>query len=356
MPAIRTRHALSLALVLALAVPFLAVIAPKGLAATPEILIGKNRTGEFQGVRGEGYLAWQQNYRQDPTQYDVYARALDGGAKFKVNPDGTKAATGGIEGDRLVYQQFGQGRSDLRFFDLLKRTRSSPPTGVNTPQWEYWPSMSGDRLLFGRLSANGIRRIVLFDLQTRESDVLDKTRGDGSFLAPGQINGDWATWSRCPADRPCDVIRYHVPDGARTAIPNPGLEQRAASIGPDGTVYFALARSACGSGVRLMSLTIDGVKTTLWRLPTGDDIGTTHVYVDGAGTMSLYFDEYDCDQAAAADVWAIVEAGPEPSPSTSPGPNTSPSPTQTQTQSPTPTQTQSPSPTGPGPTGPTGQP
>lgn len=37
----------------------------------------------------------------------------------------------GIEGDLLVYQQFEDGRSDLKFFDLATRDRSSPPRGIN---------------------------------------------------------------------------------------------------------------------------------------------------------------------------------------------------------------------------------
>jgi hypothetical protein len=351
LPRIRSRHALAIALAFAMAVPFLALIAPRGMAASPEILVGKNRIGEFQGIRGDNYIAWQQNYRQDPTQYDVFARPIDAGEAFKINRRGTKAANGGIDGDMLVYQQFGQGRSDLRLYDLRKRVPKTPPKGVNTPQWEYWPSMSNRLLLFGRLSANGIRRIILFDMDTRQFKVLDKLRGADSFLAPGQIDGDWATWSRCPANGRCDVIRYHIPDQQQDVIPNPGLQQRAASIDPDGTVYFAQAKTACGGGVRLMSLALDGTKTVLWRLPTGDDIGTTHAYVDATGGLSLYFDEYDCAQAAVSDVWQIVEPGTRPStsPTSGSGGTGSPSP------SPSPSPTGSTGPTGPtAPTGPTG--
>jgi hypothetical protein len=210
--------------------------------------------------------------------------------------------------------------------------------------------MSGNLLLFGRLSDDGIRRIILFDLLTRESQVLDHIQGRGAFLAPGQINGDWASWTKCRAVGPCDAIRYNIPNRERIAIANPGREQRATSIGPDGTLYFARARSVCGSSVRLMSVTVDGTETELWRLPSGDDIGTTHVYVDGGGGTSLYFDHYDCDQAAVSDVWEIVEPGTAPTTSPSPGSTGPPS-----SPSPSPSPTTSPSPTGEtGPTGPTG--
>lgn len=303
------RRVATLVCTLALTVPVLAAIAPPAGAATPDLILGRNRIGEFQGVRGEHFLAWQQNTRRNPDRYDVFASPIDGGQEFKVNARGTSGANGGIDGDRLVYQQFEGESSDLMFFDLAARDRTSPRRGVNTSQWEYWPSVSGDRLLFGRLADNGNRRIVLFDLDTGTSEVLDKVRGRGSFLAPGQVNGAWATWSRCPADGSCEVIRYHIPDGAKETIPNPGREQRAASIGPDGTVYFARARGACGSGVRLISYPVGGPETEQWRLPGGDDIGTTRVYEDADGGLTVYFDQFACGQAAVSDVWEIVEGG-----------------------------------------------
>ena len=303
------RRLLALALATALALSVLAWEAPTGRAATPEVLLGRGSVGEFQGVRGDDFIAWQQNTRKDPGQYDVYAQPIAGGGRFKVNARGTSAANGGIEGDLLVYQEFEGDRSDLWFFDLTARSRSAPPRGVNTPQWEYWPSISGQHLLFGRLSGNGNRRIVLFELDTGDSRVLDKLRGAGSFLAPGQVNGDWATWSRCPADGRCDVIRYRISSGTEETLPNPGREQKASSIAPDGTVYFARAKGACGRGVRLISFPLGGPETEMWRLPSGDDIGSTHIYVDPDGELTVYFDHYDCDQAAVSDVWEMVESG-----------------------------------------------
>lgn len=127
-----------------MALTSLVVAATDARAATPELLLGQNKVGEYQPVRGDTYLAWQQNTRQHPSHYDVFARPMAGGAKFKVNARKTQGANGGIDGTRLVYQQFNGKRSDLKFFDLSTRTRTPPPAGVNTDQWEYWPSLSGD--------------------------------------------------------------------------------------------------------------------------------------------------------------------------------------------------------------------
>ena len=71
--------------------------------------------------RGEAFIAWQQNSRVHPGHYDVYARPLGGGEKFKVNASTTNGANGEIDGDRLVYQQFKRGASDLKLFDLFEQ-------------------------------------------------------------------------------------------------------------------------------------------------------------------------------------------------------------------------------------------
>ena len=289
-----------------IALTSLVVAATDARAATPELLLGRNKVGEYQPVRGDTYLAWQQNTRQHPSHYDVFARPMAGGDKFRVNARKTQGANGSIDGDTLVYQQFNGKRSDLKFFDLGTRTRTSPPAGVNTDQWEYWPSFSGDWLLFARLYGNGARRIFLFDLSTGDSRRLDGVRGAGSDLAPGQVSGDWAVWSKC-RQGDCDVIRYHIPDGTREKLPNSGTRQHAPSVDPDGTVFFARANARCGGSVKLIRRPLQGAETVLWRISSGDDIGTTRTFVDPAGVTTVLFDQFDCDQATGSDAWAMGE-------------------------------------------------
>ena len=89
------------------AVPTLAVVVvltTSARAATPEKLLGRPGAGEFQPVRGDDFLAWQQNTRRKPNDYNVYARELSGGGTFRVNPRSVHAANGDIDGDVLVYQ------------------------------------------------------------------------------------------------------------------------------------------------------------------------------------------------------------------------------------------------------------
>lgn len=294
---------------LALVLPLLAATAPRA-SADPTVLLGRNGVGEYQGVRGEGFLAWQQNTTQHPGQYDIFARPLEGGDRFQVNAEGTKGANGDIEGDLLVYQEFEGQNSDLSFFDLVDRVRSSPPSGINTRHWEYWPSMSGRWLLFGRLLSNGDRKIILFDLTTGDSQNLDQVTREGSFGAPGQVNGNWAVWYTCTPDAECDVVLYHIPDGATETIPNPGPRQRSPSVTPDGTVYFARSRRGCGNDVRLLRYPPGGPRTVFWRLPANHDVGSTRAYVDEQGDVTFYFDDFVCGRPARSDVWELVERAP----------------------------------------------
>jgi len=70
-----------LSCVLVVALPALAIVVVPPLsarAATPEKLVGRPGAGEFQPVRGDNFIAWQQNTRRNPNDYDVFARGQGG--------------------------------------------------------------------------------------------------------------------------------------------------------------------------------------------------------------------------------------------------------------------------------------
>ena len=276
-------------------------------AAAPEVILDGPRVGEYQPIRGGGWIAWQQNTRKRPSLYDLYVRPVDGGSKIRVNAKGLNGANGDIEDNLLVYQQFGRKGSSLRFFDLTTHERSRPPSEVNTEQWEYWPSLSGQWLLFGRLMHNGTRRLILFDLSTGEKKVLARVRGESASLAPGQVNGDWAVWSRCASESPCNVVRYRISTEESDIISNSHhREQHSPSVDANGTVYFARGNGDCGNRVRLIRERLDGSEEELWRLPNGDDIGRTHIQMRPHGNTVLY-DEFSCGRRVESDAWQLVD-------------------------------------------------
>jgi hypothetical protein len=127
------------------------------------------------------------------------------------------------------------------------------------------------------------------------------------FLAPGQVNGEWAVWYRCPSRSECNIVRYHITTGESVAIANPrALRYHAPSVDDEGTVYYARAKGRCGNRVRMIRERLDGSSEELWRLPNGDDIGRMHTQVRPRGNTILY-DHFSCGQAAESDAWQLPD-------------------------------------------------
>jgi hypothetical protein len=105
-------------------------------------------------------------------------------------------------------------------------------------------------------------------------------------------------------------VLYRISDGTKTKIPNSGGRDHAPSVTPDGVVYFARSGGACGSGTKILRLLPGGPATILWRLPSGDDVGTTRAFLDAGGETTVFYDHFACGLATESDVWEIVEEAP----------------------------------------------
>ncbi|MGZ8567178.1 MAG: hypothetical protein ACXWXS_09020, partial [Actinomycetota bacterium] len=153
------------------------VLAPSAPAQAGPVLedVVSTKAHEDHPTASAEFEAWSAYQRQNDA-WSVYARPT-GGTRFKVNGGRRDAVTGAIDGTTLVYQSFTRRSSSIRFFDLLTKTTTSAPDAVNTDAWEYWPSLSGDLLLFGRVAEDGDRDLVLYDLSTETETVLDHTNG-----------------------------------------------------------------------------------------------------------------------------------------------------------------------------------
>jgi hypothetical protein len=293
-----------LTLMAALAV--LSAVAPaSGARAARARPVLDSKAGEFQPARSGDYLSWERSTRARPTRYKVYARRA-GRRRFRVNAPGTEGANGGIDGGLLVYQQFRKRRSDIVFFDLARRRRGNPPEGVNTRHWEYWPTISGKWLLLGRYKRRaGDRKVLLRNTSTGARRVLAKTTSRRAFVAPGQVNGAWAVYSKCTPVTRCDVYRYNLATGHGSKLPNPGFYQRAPSVTSSGTVYFVRSRRRCGNSVRLVRLPLGGPRKAVARLPEGIDVGDTYVDSSGSGRNRLLFDRRRCDRPAGSNIYGL---------------------------------------------------
>jgi hypothetical protein len=273
---------------------------------------------EVTAAAGGDYFAWAKSRRRHPGLYDVWAqRGTE--APFKVNAPGTYGWAGGIDGTRLVYQEVRNGlQSDIRFFDLATR-RNSRPAGVNTKRWELAPTISGDWLLFGRGMnySSSTQQVILRDLATGEQRVLDRLRNKRAFLAPGQVNGNYAVWTRCvPTD--CDVFRYDIAARTKTPMPRTGQVLSGPSVTASGTTYYGrTTHGGCGAGAELVKTRLDGTTVVLYSFPGGQDLGSTYAVLiprpPDLETTRIYFEQVTCS-GSRYDIYSIddVEQVPPP--------------------------------------------
>lgn len=276
-------------------------------APLPQIPVLTTSLGEFQPARSENALAWEQNTRARANQYNVMVQ-VDGSSPVQANRGGTSAAMGDFAGNQLVFQQYKgnphiRGRSDLLFFDISSGARTKVQ-GVNTRQWEYWPSHSDGWLLYGRWKPKKeVRRLFLHDLETGERRLLDKTKGENRFIGPGQVQGNYAVWSTCRSR--CNVFRYDIAANTEQMIDNPGSFQRAPSVTPGGTVYFSRGGKGCGASVALVRSRLDGQQEVLVQLQQGLDIRDTYAYVEPNGTTEVYYERNACQTKAGSDIYKV---------------------------------------------------
>jgi hypothetical protein len=238
-----------------------------------------------------GYRAWSASTDLAPLHFNAYVSA-PGETPVRINPTGTQAYTGDIDGTTLVYSERRARRGEVKLYDLVAETTAEPP-GINTKADEWAPSLSGDRLLFGRASGS-TERILLADLGTGAIRELDSARGV-RYVQPGNVSGDYAVWIRCPRSIHCSAFRRDLVSGTTLRLPNPRARaQYAVSVTEDGTVYFVQSRHVlCGGRASLWRYR-DGVRTRLLALPDGRDVATTDPVANLDGTTTLVYDRIVC--------------------------------------------------------------
>jgi len=243
------------------------------------------------------YLAYSQSRPGHPNQYDVYVKPA-GRRRYKVNARGQGFA-GGIDGTTLIWQRARTRHSDLRLFDLASQT-GSVPAGVNTRRWEFWPTISGDWILYGQNWGSRPRnwRVILHDTNTSETRILDeRVNRPHTSILPGQVNGDYATWhSFNSRTRVVNVFLYQISTGMTTKLPRPtGKEQYYPSVTPAGTVFYVRSGvGGCGDHATLREYS-SGTDTLLAVMPRGYAVfNKTFAVAEGGGVTSVYFDRVQC--------------------------------------------------------------
>jgi hypothetical protein len=215
---------------------------------------------------------------------------------------------GGFDGTTLIYQvaNFRRGQSDIHLYDAATKVKSTPP-GVNTRAWEYEPTMSGNVILFGR-STRRRWRILLRDENTSTTTVLlNAPRRPQTLVDPGQIDGNWATWSRFSfRSNLGNVWRYDISGHHAELIPRPSRRaQYAPSIAPSGAMFYIRAKTGCGHHVVLRENVPGEADMPLYQFPAGYDVFKTYVVDEGGGVSSVYFDRVKCG-TNRADIYKLT--------------------------------------------------
>jgi hypothetical protein len=284
----------------------------------PQRPVLTTRLDEQNPAAGGGYIAWSRNSRARRRHFDAYVRQ-GRGRTIRLNARGTQGWIGGISGTTLVYQQAVRNRSDLKLFDLARRTRSNPPPGFNTRSWEWHPTVSGEWILFAR-SSEDADYMILRSLATGRQLVLDTltdTSGDAQ-LEPGQVNGNFAVWTKCVSRTECIVFRYGLAQGTKTGFEAPrGKLHYGASVTAAGTVYLARSGRSCGNRVELWRYPLDGPPSLLLRFRRGQDFRFSYAVTlpqqRETAVTEVYYDRVRCARKSW-DIYKVVDVTRAPPP------------------------------------------
>ena len=264
---------------------------------------------EFGSAAGGPWVAWSRG-SQINGDYDVYIRATDQ-VPFVLEA-GRFQEVGSIEidgtlGDVLAYSVQRRGEdSEIRLYDLTLQAQLDLPTGVNSARDDDNPLISGDHLLFGRGPAGGAfsKDIYLYDLVTNERTLIAEAPAGGSVTANG-LRGDFATYTRCPSNDRCNVIRYQLSNAEKITMPNPGRANYWSSLADDGTVYFVQGHpTSCGVRTKIMRFR-DGTVTKLIRFEDGIEVADLDVVGGLSVDPVVHFTRISCVRGRSG-IWKIA--------------------------------------------------
>jgi hypothetical protein len=302
------------------------VAVPLGYALldeTPVFYASKNErnpAADHDGVGGDVW-AFTLSRAGNPNRYDAYAKE-GANPPIKLNVSG-QGWTGGIDYPIVSYQQIAGGQSNIHLYDLATDSRSPAP--INTAKyWEWHPSFSGTmsdyHLLFGQDNTNNpTQRVVLHhhsDVGDHESLELTYVTKASHYVQPDQLNGNWATFTRCTPV--CNVFKHQVSTGTTTRIAKPVTDrprhQYAGAVTPTGAVYLVRSGPRCGEQVRIVRYdeahSDPALGTVVAALPSGVDIAFAFARVN-ASSVDVFYDRVNCS-TGRFDIYKITDPPPPP--------------------------------------------
>ena len=247
------------------------------------------------------WLGWSQA-PSGSASYQALA-SESGGSPISLGENGKVATMGGIEGNTAVFRQ-NDTASDWNIYryDLEQQQRTKYGTKVNTTGKEFVPTLSGGRLLFGRVVANGTETVRVFTPSSGKTRVLDTIHATFTdSVAPGQINNKYVVWHRCAPK--CNVFEWNRQTDTITKLVNgSGKNQWFPAVAPNGTAYYVREGVQCDSVAKIVEDPLNGPPKAIFTLPDGTT--AAHLFVDDAGAMgrNVYYSAIHCTSPLTYDV------------------------------------------------------
>jgi hypothetical protein len=294
----RVRRSLTAALSAGLG---LLLAAPPASAGAVDMPVKTTSANEVAGGADGSWVGWSQ---APSGSASFQALASDsGGSPITLNENGKVATIGGIEGDTAVFRQ-NDSASDWNIYryDLDQQQRTKYGTKVNTTGKEFAPTVSGGRLLFGRVIATNTETIRVFTPSSGKTRVLDTIHATFTdSVGPGQINGKFAVWHRCAPK--CNVFEWNrQTDNITKLVNGSGQNQWFAAVAPDGTAYYVREGVQCDSVAKIVEDPRNGPPHVIFTLP--NDTTAAHLFVDDVGAMgrNVYYSAVHCTTPLSYDV------------------------------------------------------
>ncbi len=259
------------------------------------------------------YFAWSQNSRAHRNHFDGFLTRT-GDPRVKLNARG-QGFIGGIDPPMVAYQQVANGQSNLsnlKLYNADTQMRSNRPAGVNTGDWEWEPSISGDWLLFGRQTST-TQFVILHSLTTPTEVILDH---GPRFRHAGQVNGDFAAWTRCTRTT-CNVVRRQISTVVTdTVLAKPSTKyQYGGAVTATGIVYAARSGPKCGADVKVVryfGATDPPGGTIVADLGAkGRDFWSAYARDNDDGSVDVFYDRYLCGKSTS-DIYRVHDPQPGP--------------------------------------------
>jgi len=171
-------------------------------------------------------IVWQ-DYRNGYS--DIYLYDISTGIESRVTTDSSSQYSPAISGDRIVWYDYRNGDSDIYLYDISTGIESRVTTD---PSSQYSPSISGDRIVWQDYR-NGDYDIYFYDISTGiESRITTNT----SYQSSPSISGDRIVWMD-DRNGDYDIYLYDISTGIESRITTNTSYQYSPAISGDRIVW-----------------------------------------------------------------------------------------------------------------------